>query len=154
MLGIVAASIAYATPNAGCANNTLAYWTPYFGSEAVVAGAAHFEYAFLFAPSSTQNGVTKGTMFICDQTTGMQASGPSNCTNTFSFDDSTCSLTYTLSDCQSKVQHEETDVEIDAIAYKSDSDTIEMTGKTHMPGWTNPAVYERVANPIKCPPAQ
>ena len=52
------------------------------------------------------------------------------------------------------MQHSETDVEIDAISYNTQSDTIEMTGKTHMPGWKNPGVYQRVSNPIKCPPAQ
>ena len=93
-------------------------------------------------------------MFICDQTTGMQASGPVNCTNLFSFDDYTCAIASQLSDCQSKVQHQDTDVGITSIRYNGSDDTIEFDGETHMPGWTNPAVYKRMPSAIKCPAAQ
>jgi len=140
----------------GC-NQTLAFWQTYYGSEKVVGGAAEFKYSFLFAPNATLprgdgNGhVHSGHMFICDQTTGMKASGPDNCTNSFSFDDHTCELLTQLSACQSQVQHKDTDVEIDWLRFDGVDDQIWMDGTTHMPGWKNPAKFKRVDSPITCP---
>jgi hypothetical protein len=60
-------------------NYTLGYYQTYYGSKSVVQGAAHFEYAFMFAPTNTytrgdgKGDVTSGRMYICDQTVGMQA---------------------------------------------------------------------------------
>lgn len=143
-----------AMPKVFC-NNSLAFWETYYGSESVVMGQAKFEYAFLFAPtwSSENGGMLSGNLFICYQTLGMQASGPGNCSNSFTYNRHTCALSVEFSECQKQVAHQHTDVEIQWIEYDSEHDRILMDGKTHMPGWTNPAKYLRTANPIQCPSA-
>ena len=120
-------------------NNTLAFYETYYSSKSVVSGQAHFKYAFLFAPTTTysrgdgKGNVYSGHMFICDQTTGMQASGPDNCTNFFTYDEYTCALSTQLSKCQSDVQHQHTDVEIAWIQYNGVDDTVVFDGARPRP---------------------
>lgn len=148
----IAAQAPASKTRAACTTK-LAYWDTYFASLSVIAGAAHFEYSFLFGPTGSTGAVIIGNLFICFQTLGMQASGPGNCSNSFTYNENTCELSVDISDCQKLVATQHTDVEMQSITYDGTNDAINMVGKTHMPGWTNPAVFPRAPSGIQCPPA-
>jgi len=146
-------------PTSAC-DKSLAFGEIYYGSNSVLAGTAHFEFSFQFQNRSNLTRadgafVQTGDMYICYQTTGLHASGPGNCTNSFVYDEHTCELSTKLSDCQIQVQHQDTDLDIQWLEFDGANDQIKMDSTTHLPGWVGKTTYARSAtNPIKCPAAK
>jgi hypothetical protein len=133
-------------PPKGACLRTLAFDTPYAGSQAVLGGMATFKFAFKFERQLTLvradgGKVHRGAMHVCFETTGMHRSGPGTCVNDFVFDETTCRLSTKLSKCQIDVQHKYTDLAIQWIDYDGAADEITMDATTHMPGWPGVTRY-------------
>eukprot|EP00299_Pterocystis_sp_00344_P015797 c7903_g1_i1.p1 GENE.c7903_g1_i1~~c7903_g1_i1.p1 ORF type:complete len:174 (+),score=18.80 c7903_g1_i1:26-523(+) len=124
----------------------------YYGAKKVSFGSISetFHYAISFSPNST----VAGTMYICSKSEGMTACGPYNCTDSFTYDPSTCGLTASTSACDENIAHTCTDMHITAVGFNSELDTMSLNFTSHMPGASGTLTLARTARlPITCPHA-